>query len=53
MEYGVDSMTTIFTPRHRDYFNEVGYTNLKLSGYSIPAFDYGKKLKDFINSILI
>tara|TARA_R100001509_G_scaffold25136_2_gene13187 strand:- start:4212 stop:5045 length:834 start_codon:yes stop_codon:yes gene_type:complete len=47
MEYGVDSMTTIFTPRHKDYFNEIGYTNLKLSGYSIPAFDYGKKLKDF------
>ena len=22
MEYGVDSMTTIFTPRHKDYFNE-------------------------------
>ena len=47
MEYGVDSMTTIFTPRHKDYFNEIGYTNLKLSGYSIPAFDYGKKLKGF------
>ena len=47
MEYGVDSMTTIFTPDHADYFNELGYTNLKLSGYSIPAFDYGTKLKDF------
>ena len=47
MEYGVDSMTTIFTPRHADYFNEVGYTNLKLSGYSLPAFNYGKELKNF------
>lgn len=47
MEYGVESMTTIFTPKHADYFNELGYTNLKLSGYSIPAFDYGLKLKDF------
>ena len=46
MEYGVDSMTTVFTPDHADYFNELGYTNLKLSGYSIPAFDYGKKLSD-------
>ena len=47
MEYGVDSMTTIFTPKHADYFNELGYTNLKISGYSIPAFDYGKELKSF------
>ena len=47
MEYGVDSMTTVFTPDHADYFNELGYTNLKLSGYSIPAFDYGKKLVNF------
>ena len=28
-------------------FNELGYDNLKISGYSIPAFDYGKKLKAF------
>lgn len=47
MEYGVESMTTIFTPKHVDYFNELGYTNLKLSGYSIPSFNYGKDLKNF------
>ena len=47
MEYGVESMTTIFTPKHADYFNELGYTNLKLSGYSIPSFNYGKELKNF------
>lgn len=46
MEYGVDSMTTIFTPKHIDYFNELGYSNLKLSGYSIPAFEYGSLLSD-------
>ena len=46
-EYNVESMTTIFTPKHAEYFNDLGYTNLKLSGYSIPAFDYGNKLKDF------
>ena len=47
MEYGVESMTTVFTPKHAKYFNELGYTNLKLSGYSIPAFGYGNKLSDF------
>ena len=47
MEYGVESMTTIFTPKHANYFNELGYTNLKLSGYSIPSFNYGKELKNF------
>ena len=47
MEYGVESMTTIFTPKHADYFNKLGYINLKLSGYSIPAFNYGKELKNF------
>lgn len=46
IEYGVDSMTTIFTPKHIDYFNELGYSNLKLSGYSIPAFEYGNLLSD-------
>ena len=46
-KYNVESMTTIFTPKHAEYFNDLGYTNLKLSGYSIPAFDYGNKLKDF------
>lgn len=47
MEYGVESMTTIFVPQHAPRFNDLGYDNLKLSGYSIPAFDYGKKLKNF------
>ena len=46
-KYNVESMTTIFTPKHAEYFNDLGYTNLKLSGYSIPAFEYGNKLKDF------
>ena len=45
-EHDVESMTTLFTPKHIDYFNSLGYDNLKLSGYSIPAFDYGKKLSD-------
>jgi len=47
MEYGVESMTTIFVPQHAPRFNKLGYDNLKISGYSIPAFDYGKKLKNF------
>ena len=47
MEYGVESMTTIFVPQHAPRFNKLGYDNLKVSGYSIPAFDYGKKLKNF------
>lgn len=46
-ELGVQSMTTIFTPEHYEYFNELGYDNLKLSGYSLKAFDYGKKLNKF------
>ena len=46
-EYGVESMTTIFVPQHAPAFNELGYDNLKLSGYSIPAFGYGKKLNTF------
>lgn len=41
----VESMTTLFTPDHIDRFNEVGYDHLKLSGYSIPYFEYGKLLK--------
>lgn len=45
-EHGVESMTTLFTPRHAEYFNSLGYDNLKLSGYSIPRFGYGKLLKD-------
>jgi len=47
MEYGAESMTTVFVPQHAPAFNELGYDNIKLSGYSIPAFDYGKKLKNF------
>src|SRR6056300_716229 len=47
MEYGVESMTTVFVPQHAPRFNDLGYDNLKLSGYSIPAFDYGRKLKNF------
>ena len=43
MEYGVESMTTIFVPQHAPRFNDIGYDNLKLSGYSIPAFEYGKR----------
>ena len=46
-EHGVESMTTIFTPDHAEYFNSLGYDNLKLSGYSLQAFDYGRKLEDF------
>lgn len=44
-ENDVESMTTLFTPDHIDRFNEVGYDNLKLSGYSIPYFEYGKLIK--------
>lgn len=46
-ENNVESMTTVFTPEHKDYFNNLGYDNLKLSGYSIPYFDYGNKLIGF------
>jgi N,N'-diacetyllegionaminate synthase len=44
-ENGVESMTTLFTPDHIERFNEVGYDHLKLSGYSIPYFQYGKLLE--------
>ena len=40
-------MTTIFVPKQAPMFNSLGYDNLKVSGYSIPAFDYGLKLKNF------
>lgn len=46
-EFGVQSMTTVFTPDHYEYFNELGYDNLKLSGYSLKSFGYGKKLNKF------
>lgn len=44
-ENNVESMTTLFTPDHIQRFNEIGYDHLKLSGYSIPYFEYGKLLK--------
>ena len=40
-------MTTIFSPNHYDYYNSLGYDYLKLSGYSMRAFDFGKKLDKF------
>ena len=46
-ENNVESMTTVFTPKHKDYFNNLGYDNLKLSGYSIPYFHYGLALTSF------
>jgi len=44
-EYGVEPMTTLFSKKQVDRFNRLGYKKLKLSGYSIPAFDYGKGLE--------
>jgi N,N'-diacetyllegionaminate synthase len=44
-ENDVESMTTLFTPDHIDRFNEAEYDHLKLSGYSIPYFQYGKLLE--------
>ena len=46
-KYGVESMTTIFSTEHYEYFNSLGYDNIKLSGYSMAAFDYGLKLDKF------
>ena len=40
-------MTTIFSPNHYEYYNSLGYDYLKLSGYSMRAFDWGKKLDKF------
>lgn len=45
-EYGVEPMTTLFSKDQIERFNRLGYKKLKLSGYSIPHFDYGKGLKD-------
>jgi sialic acid synthase SpsE len=45
-EYNVEPMTTLFSPKQIDRFNKLGYTKLKISGYSMKAFDYGKALKD-------
>ena len=40
-------MITIFSPNHYDYYNSLGYDYLKLSGYSMRAFDWGNKLDRF------
>lgn len=45
-QYNVEPMTTLFSKKQIDRFNRLGYKKLKLSGYSIPAFEYGKALKD-------
>lgn len=44
-ELGTKPMTTLFTPDHLPRFRELGYRLLKLSGYSIPAFNYGLALE--------
>ena len=44
-EYNVEPMTTLFSKQQVERFNRLGYSKLKLSGYSIPTFDYGKGLK--------
>ena len=45
--HNITPMTTIFSPNHHDYFNSLGYDYLKLSGYSMRAFDWGNKLDKF------
>ena len=45
--HNIKPMTTIFSPNHHDYFNSLGYDYLKLSGYSMRAFDWGNKLDKF------
>ena len=45
-EYNVEPMTTLFSKQQVERFNRLGYKKLKLSGYSIPTFDYGKGLKE-------
>ena len=45
--HNITPMTTIFSPNHYDYFNSLGYDYLKLSGYSMRAFDWGNKLDKF------
>jgi len=47
-KYNVEPMTTLFSPKQIDRFNLLGYKKLKISGYSMKAFDYGKTLKDVI-----
>lgn len=45
-EYGVEPMTTLFSKKQIERFNRLGYKKLKISGYAMHAFDYGKALKD-------
>lgn len=45
-EYGVEPMTTLFSKEQIDRFNRLGYKKLKISGYAMPMFNYGKDLKD-------
>ena len=52
-ENKIEPMTTIFSPDDYDYFNSLGYDYLKLSGYSMKAFDYGLKLDKFNFKYLI
>lgn len=45
-ENGVEPMTTLFSTKQIDRFNRLGYKKLKISGYAMHAFDYGRALKD-------
>lgn len=45
-EYGVEPMTTLFSKNQIERFNRLGYKKLKISGYAMHAFDYGRALKD-------
>lgn len=43
-ELGVEPMTSLFSKQQFDRFNRLGYRKLKLSGYVLPAFNYGEDL---------
>lgn len=45
-EYGVEPMTTLFSKNQIERFNHLGYKKLKISGYAMHAFDYGRGLRD-------
>ena len=45
-ENKVEPMTTLFSRKQIDRFNRLGYKKLKISGYAMHAFDYGRALKD-------
>ena len=47
-EHGVEPMTTLFSKNQVERFNRLGYKKLKISGYAMHAFDYGKAL-DSVN----